>query len=149
MSVCSNLKEQWKVNRGVLLPDSVVHHGRALLNYQGGDERSDIDKPLVFGNVDHGHDKQSVTKETDTSMLITSRRKPLPFKGKSTQRKDLMVVKNKWDLLGDSKHIPRNSKRKGKRSKSRGKIKRKETNNSTLDEQYYCPSSFNKTEVNR
>jgi len=145
----SNLKEQWKVNRGVLLPDSVVHHGRALLNYQGGDERSDIDKPLVFGTVNQRHDRQSVTKETDISMPSTLRKKTLPFKGRNSQRKDLMVVKNKWDFLGDSKHNPRNSKRKGKKSKSRRKFERKQINNSTLDEQYYCPSWFNKTEVNR
>lgn len=143
----SNVKEQWKVNRGVLLTDSVVHHGRALLNYQGRDERSDIDKPLVFGTINPRHDRQSVTKETDISMPSTSRKKTLSFKGKISQRKDLMVVKNKWDFLGDSKHNPRNSKRRGK--KSRRKIERKQINNSTLDEQYYCPSWFNKTEVNR
>lgn len=141
------MKEQWKVNRGVLLTDSVVHHGRALLNYQGRDERSDIDKPLVFGTINPRHDRQSVTKETDISMPSTSRKKTLSFKGKISQRKDLIVVKNKWDFLGDSKHNPRNSKRRGK--KSRRKIERKQINNSTLDEQYYCPSWFNKTEVNR
>ena len=145
----SNLKEQWKFNRGDLLPNSVIHHGRALLNYQGDDlEGNDLDKPLVFGPVNQLRKRQPVAKATDPSMLNASQRKASPLKSRSMERKDLMVIKNKWDFLSDSKHKRRNSRRKERNSKSRRKVASKRQN-TTLDEQFYCPSSFNKTEVSR
>lgn len=145
----SNLKEQWKFNRGDLLPSSMIHHGRALLNYQGVDEGSDLDKPLVFGPVNHLRDRQPVAKAVNPSMLNTSQRKGSPFiKSRSTERRDLMVIKNKWDFLNDPKQKRRNIKKKARNAKSRQKIESKRQN-VTLDEQFYCPSSFNKTEVTR
>ena len=131
-----------------MLPNSVIHHGRALLNYQGDDDGNDIDKPLVFGPVNQLRDRQPVAKTSDLNMLNTSQRKTSFLKSRISERKDLMVIKNKWDFLSDSKHKKRNYKRKQMNSKTRRKI---ETNqqNATLDEQFYCPSSFNKTEANR
>ena len=146
---CSNLKEQWKFSRGDLLQNSVIRHGRALLNYQADEsEENDLDKPLVFGPVNQLQDRQPVAKATDPDMLNASQRKTSTFKSRSVERKDLMVIKNKWDFLSDSKHKRRNSKRKERNSKSRRKVGSKQQN-TTLDEQFYCPSSFNKTEVNR
>lgn len=141
------MKEQWKFNRGDLLPNSVIHHGRALLNYRG-DDGNDLNKPLVFGPVNQLHDRQPVAKASDPNMLNTSQRKTSFWKSRSSERKDLMIIKNKWDFLSDSRYKKRNSKRKQRISKARRKI---ETNqqNATLDEQFYCPSSFNKTEANR
>jgi len=144
----SNLKEQWKFNRGDLLPSSVIHHGRALLNYQGDDEGNNLDKPLVFGPVNQVNDRQPVTKATDPTLLNVSQKKKPPFWSRNADRRDLMVIKNKWDFLSDSKQERRNAKRKERNSKSRRKIESKRQN-ATLDEQFYCPSSFNKTEVNR
>lgn len=146
----SNLKEQWRFNRGDFLHDSVVHRGRALLNYQGSsDEANDLEKPMMSSApVSRGYDSKSVIKATHPRMLNTSQKNTHPLKAKSAERKDLMVIRNKWDFLGDSKHKKRNSRRKDRKSKSRRKFERKQQN-STLDEQFYCPSSFNKTEVNR
>ena len=150
VSVNSNLKEQWRFNRGDFLHDSVVHRGRALLNYQGSsDEANDLEKPMMSSApVSRGYDSKSVIKATHPRMLNTSQKNTHPLKAKSAERKDLMVIRNKWDFLGDSKHKKRNSRRKDRKSKSRRKFERKQQN-STLDEQFYCPSSFNKTEVNR
>ena len=142
------MKEQWKFNRGDLLPNSVIHHGRALLNYQGDDEGSNLDKPLVFGPVSQLRGRQPVAKATDPSMLNASQRKTLIFKSRNTERRDLMVIRNKWDFLSDPKQKRRNAKRKERNSKSRRKVESKRQN-ATIDEQFYCPSSFNKTEVNR
>lgn len=142
------MKEQWKFNRGDLLPSSVIHHGRALLNYQGDDEGNNLDKPLVFGPVNQVNDRQPVTKATDPSLLNVSQKKKPPFWSRNADRRDLMVIKNKWDFLSDSKQERRNAKRRERNSKSRRKIESKRQN-ATLDEQFYCPSSFNKTEVNR
>lgn len=139
----SNLKEQWKLNRGDLIPSSMIHHGRALLNYQGDDERTDLDKPLVFGPV-----RQTVAKAADPSMLNTSQKKSSLFKSINTERRDLMVIKNKWDFLNDPRQRRRISKNKRRNSKSRQKIESKQRNG-TLDDQFYCPTSFNKTEVTR
>ena len=147
------MKEQWKFNRADLLPGSVIHHGRALLNYQGDDDTSissNLDKLLVFGPVNQLGDSQPVTK-VDPSMLNASQKKPLPLKTRNAERRDLMVIRNKWDFLGDSRQKKRNVKRKERnpiRPKSRRKIESKQQN-VTLDDQFYCPSSFNKTEVTR
>lgn len=139
----SNLKEQWKLNRGDLIPSSMIHHGRALLNYQGDDERTDLDKPLVFGPG-----RQTVAKAADPSMLNTSQKKSSLFKSINTERRDLMVIKNKWDFLNDPRQRRRISKNKRRNSKSRQKIESKRRNG-TLDDQFYCPTSFNRTEVTR
>lgn len=144
----STLKEQWKLNRPDLLPSSMIHHGRALLNYQGDEDGSNIDKPLVFGPaVNKFHDRQTVAK-VDPSMLNTSQKKSSPLKSRNAERRDLMVIKNKWDFLGDSRQKRRNLKRKERNLKSRRKIESKQQNG-TLDDQFYCPSYFNKTEATR
>lgn len=142
------MKEQWKLNRADLLPSSVIHHGRALLNYQGEEDGSNIDKPLVFGPaVNRLSNRQPVAK-VDPSMLNTSQKKPSPLKSRNTERRDLMVIKNKWDFLGDSRQKRRNIKRKERNPKSRRKFESKQQNE-TIDEQFYCPSYFNKTEATR
>ncbi|XP_078357716.1 cyclic AMP-dependent transcription factor ATF-6 alpha-like isoform X2 [Oculina patagonica] len=144
----STVKEQWKLNRPDLLPSSAIRHGRALLNYQGEEDASNIDKPLVFGPaVNQFRDRQPVAK-VDRSMLNTSQKKPSPLKSRNTGRRDLMVIKNKWDFLSDSRQKRRNIKRKERNPKSRRKIEIKQKNE-TLDEQFYCPSYFNKTEATR
>jgi len=144
----STLKEQWKFNRPDLLPNSLIHRGRALLNYQGDEDSSNLDKPLVFGPaVNKFHDRQTVTK-VDPSMLSGSQKKPSPLKSRNAERRDLMVIKNKWDFLGDSRQKRRNVKRKERNPKSRRKIESKQQN-VTLDDQFYCPSYFNKTEATR
>lgn len=127
----------------------MIHHGRALLNYQGEEDGSNLDKPLVFGPaVNKFHNRQTVTK-VDPSMLNTSQKKPSPFKSGNAERRDLMVIKNKWDFLGgDSRQKRRNVKRKERNPKSRRKIEIKQQNG-TLDDQFYCPSYFNKTEATR
>ena len=144
----SSLKEQWKLNRGDLIPSSMIHHGRALLNYQGDDERTDLDKPLVFGPVKHPLNRQTVAKAADPSMLNTSQKKSSLFKSINTERRDLMVIKNKWDFLNDPRQRRRIGKNKRRNSKSRQKIESKRRNG-TLDDQFYCPTSFNRTEVTR
>ena len=144
----SNLKEQWKFNKADLLPGSVVRHGRALLNYQGDGDGSDLDKPLVFSPVNKRRGRQPFAK-ADPSMLNTSHKKSSLLKSRNAERKDLMVIRNKWDFLADSRQKRRNLKRKERNPKSRRKIAEKQ-NNATLDEdQFYCPSNLNKTEVNR
>lgn len=144
----STLKEQWKFNRPDLLPSSVIHHGRALLNYQGDEDGSNIDKPLVFGPVvNKFHDRQTVDK-VDPSVLNTSQKKSSPLKSRDAERRDLMVIKNKWDFLGDSRQKRRQVKRKERNPKSRRKIGIN-PQNGTLDDQFYCPSYFNKTEATR
>ena len=143
----STLKDQWKLNKADLLPSSVVRHGRALLNYQGDEDGSDLDKPLVFGPVNQRHDRQPFAK-ADPSMLNTSEKKMSLLRSRNVERKDLMVIRNKWDFLSDSRQKRRNLKRKERNSKSRRKIAEKRQNG-TLDDQFYCPSFFNKTEVNR
>ncbi|XP_020618078.1 cyclic AMP-dependent transcription factor ATF-6 alpha-like [Orbicella faveolata] len=126
----------------------MIHHGRALLNYQGDEDGSNIDKPLVFGPaVNKFHDRQTVAK-VDPSMLNTSQKKSSPLKSRNAERRDLMVIKNKWDFLGDSRQKRRNLKRKERNLKSRRKIESKQQNG-TLDDQFYCPSYFNKTEATR
>ena len=127
----------------------MIHHGRALLNYQGDDERTDLDKPLVFGPVNnHLLNRQSAAKAADPSMLNTSQKKSSLFKSINTERRDLMVIKNKWDFLNDPRQRRRISKNKRRNSKSRQKIESKRRNG-TLDDQFYCPTSFNRTEVTR
>lgn len=126
----------------------MIHHGRALLNYQGDDERTDLDKPLVFGPVNHLLNRQTVAKAADPSMLNTSQKKSSLFKGINSERRDLMVIKNKWDFLSDPRQKRRNIKNKRRNSKTRQKIESKQRNG-TLDDQFYCPTSFNKTEVTR
>lgn len=121
----------------------MIHHGRALLNYQGDDERTDLDKPLVFGPV-----RQTVAKAADPSMLNTSQKKSSLFKSINTERRDLMVIKNKWDFLNDPRQRRRIGKNKRRNTKSRQKIESKRRNG-TLDDQFYCPTSFNRTEVTR
>ncbi|RMX39219.1 hypothetical protein pdam_00016189 [Pocillopora damicornis] len=144
----SNLKEQWKFNKADLLPGSVVRHGRALLNYQGDGDGSDLDKPLVFSPVNKRRGRQPFAK-ADPSMLNTSHKKSSLLKSRNAERKDLMVIRNKWDFLADSRQKRRNLKRKERNPKSRRKIAEKQ-HNATLDEdQFYCPSNLNKTEVNR
>ena len=144
----STLKEQWKLNRQDLLPSSMIRHGRALLNYQGDEDGSNIDKPLVFGPaVNKFHDRQTVDK-VDPGMLNTSQKKSSSLKSRNAERRDLMVIKNKWDFLGDSRQKRRNVKRKERNPKSRSKIGSKQQNG-TLDDQFYCPSYFNKTEATR
>ena len=126
----------------------MIHHGRALLNYQGEEDGSNLDKPLVFGPaVNKFHDRQTVAK-VDPSMLNTSQKKPLPLRRGNADRRDLMVIKNKWDFLGDSRQKRRNVKRKERNPKTRRKIEIKQQNG-TLDDQFYCPSYFNKTEATR
>ena len=126
----------------------MIHHGRALLNYQGEEDGSNLDKPLVFGPaVNKFHDRQTVAK-VDPSMLNTSQKKPSPLKSRNAERRDLMVIKNKWDFLGDSRQKRRNVKRKERNLKSRRKIETKQQNG-TLDDQFYCPSYLNKTEATR
>lgn len=143
------MKEQWKLNQPDLLPSSVIHHGRALLNYQGDEDGSNIDKPLVFGPaVNQFRDRQPVATKVDPSMLNSSQKKPSPLKSRNAERRDLMVIKNKWDFLSDSRQKRRNVKRKERNPKSRRKIASKQQNG-TLDDQFYCPSYFNKTEATR
>lgn len=126
----------------------MIHHGRALLNYQGEEEPSDIDKPLVFGPaVNKFRDRQPVAK-VDPSMLNTSQKKLSTLRSRNMERRDLMVIKNKWDFLGDSRQKRRNVKRKERNPKTRRKFEKKQQN-VTIDEQSYCPSDFNKTEATR
>ncbi|CAH3138334.1 unnamed protein product [Pocillopora meandrina] len=144
----SNLKEQWKFNKADLLPGSVVRHGRALLNYQGDGDGSDLDKPLVFSPVNKRRGRQPFAK-ADPSMLNTSHKKSSLLKSRNAERKDLMVIRNKWDFLADSRQKRRNLKRKERNPKSRRKIAEKQHNATLDDDQFYCPSNLNKTEVNR
>ena len=82
-------------------------------------------------------------------MLNTSHKKSSLLKSRNAERKDLMVIRNKWDFLAESMQKRRNLKRKERNPKSRRKIAEKQ-HNATLDEdQFYCPSNLNKTEVNR
>ncbi|PFX27867.1 cyclic AMP-dependent transcription factor ATF-6 beta-like isoform X1 [Stylophora pistillata] len=144
----SNLKEQWKFNKADLLPGSVVRHGRALLNYQGDGDVSDIDKPIAFSPFNQRRERKPFAK-AHPSMLNTSHKKSSLLKSRNVERKDLMVIRNKWDFLGDSRQKRRNTKRNERNPKLRRKIAEKQHNATLDDDQFYCPSNLNKTEVNR
>ena len=156
------MKEQWKWNRADLLHNSVIHRGRALLNYEGEVQES-LDKPLTFEAVNKPNVRpfnpvskpeiRDTLPKGDPTMFNLSQKKSSTMKLYSwkTDQRELMVIKNKWDFLSESRQKRRNIKRKERNAKSRRKATENKSKlpNVTIDDQFYCPSSFNKTEVHR
>jgi hypothetical protein len=122
-----------------------VHRGRALLQYKGSDAVStDNNNPLVYGPLRKQHSKHtpdmlntSNGKSKDTVITI------------NTERKDLIVVKKKWDFLADmNKKKALFAKRE---RRMRNTMKRMSRQNKTkVIEDTICPSlKVNATESMR
>lgn len=87
----SSLKNSWNFNSADNL--LAVHHGRALLQYDEA-KSADNTKPLVYGPLRKQNYNSKTTDSLDTKPIET-------IINVNTERKDLIVVKKKWDFLSD------------------------------------------------
>jgi len=86
----SSLKNSWNFNS----PDNLltVHHGRALLQYD--ETKSGDNRPIVYGP----YRKEYYDRKTADSLDSKPKEPTINI---NTERKDLIVIKKKWDFLSD------------------------------------------------
>lgn len=100
--VCRLLKDQWKFDKSAnLLP--LVHHGRALLQYEGDAAKraDDKEKPLVF----QPHLKHPLPSVEVNKLNMTQDNLVDSYSSEMAERKDLMVIKSKWNFLGEGNFL--------------------------------------------